>query len=280
MFLASLGGMKPLAYHYAAQTRDFRRPFEKRDACVDAWKRLQLEFPKVQACVLMPDHVHLITRGAPDKGRWRFAIQLRALTRATHPGSNLWQPIPEPEPIPDFRHLLRQIRYVHLNPCRSGLASDPLEWEWSTHRDAVGAAWPGWIDLDLIREALRCPSGHTGSRLHQYVSADPTVSVTGTPAPRPPANAPVFVSSPETLIQAATTALRAPREDVRRKRLARRLTLHLGRALGHEARLELLRAVGVTKDGGIRALASPLPSGALQSALQLLADQRLLRGLK
>lgn len=61
----------------------------------------------------------------------------------------------------DDSYLYRLIRYIHMNPVRAGLVSDPLQWPWSSSRshdpgplDLVGFdPWPKAeeLDLDLTR---------------------------------------------------------------------------------------------------------------------------------
>jgi len=48
-------------------------------------------------------------------------------------------------------HLLELVRYLHLNPVRAGLCSDPAEWQWSSHRFYLGAAGGEWL---RARDAL------------------------------------------------------------------------------------------------------------------------------
>ncbi len=65
--------------------------------------------------------------------------------------------------IPDAKHLLRQVRYVHLNPCRGGLVQDPLCWRMARCLQYRGRNFAEWF--------------------HGYVSGDPHTSVAGTPFP-------------------------------------------------------------------------------------------------
>jgi len=171
-----------LGFHVVARTAPQTFPLLDRNACVDLWRRLRNAFPRVAACVLMPNHLHLLClKGRSDKIRWTLGVELRAWTQKFHPGSRIWQPVPSPDHIPDLKHLRRQIRYVHLNPCRSGLASDPLSWEWSTHRDVLGCVVEPWPDTAILSEAFGTSASRLGEKMHRYVSADPTVRVEGTP---------------------------------------------------------------------------------------------------
>jgi hypothetical protein len=93
--------------------------------------------------------------------------------------------VPEPTLIADAKHLLRTIRYVHLNACREQLVGDPLLWPWSTHRGVVGAEQDPW--LDARRLAGFVASNYAESAFvawfHRYVSSDPSCAPGGTPLP-------------------------------------------------------------------------------------------------
>jgi len=46
-------------------------------------------------------------------------------------------------------YFLAVLRYVHLNPVKAGLASDPGEYPWSSHRVYLGAESIGWVTTEL-----------------------------------------------------------------------------------------------------------------------------------
>jgi len=164
--------------HLVARAADGARPLATRIACADLWSRLVGHFDVI-ACTLMPDHVHLFARVAPD-GALRSFAQILSAFRARAVGDECasfeWEPLPAPGEVRrDPRHIARTIRYVHLNPCRDALCDDPLEWEWSTHRDWTGAVARSCIDVRRWSRALgRSPSA-VESWLHEYVCADTSV---------------------------------------------------------------------------------------------------------
>lgn len=47
-------------------------------------------------------------------------------------------------------YLLELVRYIHTNPVRGGLVSDPGAWVWSGHRAYLGKATTPWLDTDLV----------------------------------------------------------------------------------------------------------------------------------
>lgn len=170
-------------WHLTAHAIAGSRPLESAEACNALWAALRRRFPDCIAAVLMPDHVHLLVEALDrDEVRRRLAQCLAAFAREAGLGRT-WQPLPDPQPIRDTKHLARQIRYVHLNPCRAGLASDPLCWLWSTHRGAVGLELDPWVSPARLAALLRRPEADFPRWLHSYVSGDPSVHVEGTPLP-------------------------------------------------------------------------------------------------
>jgi REP element-mobilizing transposase RayT len=177
--------------HLVARAAAGARPFEHRLACADMWTRLGRTFELV-ACVLMPNHVHVLAQVERDAATRVFARVLSAFRRrmralGTEPIEFDWEPLPRPEKVQrDKRHIARTVRYIHLNPSRDNLCNNPLEWEWSTHRDWIGAVARPCVDRPQWARAMGCPPRKCAEWLHQYVSSDASVHDVGPLAdPRP-----------------------------------------------------------------------------------------------
>jgi hypothetical protein len=128
-------------------------------------------------------------------------------------GRPVWEYRASPTPIRGKEHVERTTRYIHLNPCRRGLAGDPLAWPFSTHRDAVGLALP------VVRPPFPNPE-----RFHAWVSGDPAVDSSGTPLPRASNTAPSTWSLQQ--VTAAVSALtRTPAPALRTRGAARSLLI-------------------------------------------------------
>lgn len=162
------------AFHLVAHARGWL--YTRDSEAQHLWASLGRAFPEALACCLMPDHAHLLLPHEDAAGRFyrvRAGYSRWLASQPRWPERFAWASMAKPEPLaPDPGHLRRTIRYIQLNPCRGGLARDPLVWLWSTHRDAVGFALRPW---------LRAPDP---DRFHAYDSGDPTVSITGTSLPR------------------------------------------------------------------------------------------------
>lgn len=93
----------------------------------------------LHAYVLMPNHVHLlVTPGATgavastmqDLGRRYVRIFNDAHSRT----GTLWEGRYKAAMIDSERYLLVCQRYIELNPVRGGLAANPADFRWSSHR--------------------------------------------------------------------------------------------------------------------------------------------------
>jgi putative transposase len=116
------------------------------------------------ACVLLPDHLHCLWT-LPD-GDDDFPVRLanikrlfshdylrsgrRALpvsrNRIRHREVGVWQPRYWEHRIRDETDWYRHRDYVHLNPVKHGLASEPAAWPWSSFHRHVRLGWldPNW----------------------------------------------------------------------------------------------------------------------------------------
>jgi hypothetical protein len=171
--------------HLAARTLR-GRPLADGSLGEHLWRRLRENFPDALAACLMPDHVHLVTASRDlARERRRMAHVLSGLTRF-HASKFRWE-VGAPSVIPNVAHLRRNLRYVHLNPCRDGLSDDPLVHPFTTHRGVVGAELDPWVSAERLARALgESPIGFA-QRFHEYVSGDPSALPEGTPFPRPAA---------------------------------------------------------------------------------------------
>lgn len=103
------------------------------DAGVDIW-----------AYCLMPNHVHIVATPARAEGlaavfhRAHRSYTLRINQREDWRG-HLWQERFHSFAM-DERHLLMAVRYIELNPVRSGLCCRPEEWRWSSVHAHLGNA--------------------------------------------------------------------------------------------------------------------------------------------
>lgn len=239
------------------------------------------------ACVLMPDHVHLLAHVAPHTALRAFArvlsafrIRMQAKRALPHPFE--WEPPPLPEKVQrDRRHIARTIRYIHLNPARDALCDDPLDWEWSTHRDWVGAVAHPCVDRARWSAAMGRRVESCSEWLHEYVSADVSVR-----SPRPLENPEPFLSaapkdaSLDALSIAVARVLRSRSRALSEFSTAERLLfLQAASRWTHYRPSELARHVGLHPTNARKAIrrSDGMHADALHAMALTLADPRLLR---
>jgi len=109
---------------------------------------------KCLAWCLMPNHVHLILVPHDEDGlRAALAEAHRRYSRrvnAAHGWTGyLWQGRFASYPM-DERHLMTAIRYVELNPVRTGLVRRAERWRWSSARAHIDKTPDGLTDLKAL----------------------------------------------------------------------------------------------------------------------------------
>lgn len=221
-------------FHHVAHAVPGRLLFRDAIEAHRLWHAILRAVPGPTALCLMPNHIHLVCaesraarvgRALSGFVRWRNA-------RSGETG-RLIARSPEPESIIGETKLRRQIRYVHLNPCRAHLVQDPIAWPYSTHLDAVGLASPA------VRKAYFEPH-----RLHAYISADPAVSPDGTELPVPPGR----LLSLDEVLTGVTAAMRTPAELLLQRRApGRQLLLECARGMTRASSTEIAGRFGCSR---------------------------------
>lgn len=161
-------------YHYVSRARSGLVLFRTWTEGLRLFAAIRDAFPELVALCVMPDHIHLLL--AHDEGGPRLAALMSGHARYLRQsrgsgGHSYWEPAPPPERV-EADKVGRNIRYIHLNPCRKRIVADPLSWPLSTHLDFVALS----ADPRSLRHARP-------ESFHAYVSGDPTVAVGGTALP-------------------------------------------------------------------------------------------------
>jgi hypothetical protein len=224
------------------------------------WTRIHHLGPIVAAAI-MPDHIHVIARRIAWE-LWLGCLSGFARWRNHHRGEHgerVWLPAPAPEPLRSRKHLDRTLRYVHLNPCRDGLADDPLAWPYTTHRDAVGLALPALVATE------RDPY-----RFHAYVSSDPSVAVDGTDLPYGMRG--LKDHQAEDIAAAVSALTRTTSEGLRTRGAARSLLIQGLVALTSLSHREIARLLDISP--GTVGHTPPIPGASLAKLERVLGDHR------
>lgn len=233
------------------------------------WHRLHRHFgTRIMALTLMPDHVHLILEGVRKADLELF----RSVLTSAKP--RLKFSIPEGVEIPNQKHLARQVRYVHLNPCREGLCADPLEWLWSTHRDYLGAGMWEAAEVDRRLLILGYEVGRRGREaFHTYVSGDPSVDPRGT-RPPPHFDQPLLLDLSRVTHVAAQVLRVPPQSFLTQRKLNHRLIRALRRAPNLQGK-QIATALGVHPSTVSRCKHRPADDALLKAVVMTLAEPRL-----
>jgi hypothetical protein len=241
------------------------------------WRLLRLTLPSVLSSIIMPSHLHWVGWVLePEAARRSLAMICGRVQAALGWPARTWEPVPSPRLIESVGALRREMRYVGLNENRQQLASDPLEPVFSTHRDLVGAVVDPWPDARQIASWLRWPLENLGERIHQYVSADPSVDPLGTASPRPFQRAELPSLGLDLIARAAAAATRASPDAIRSRTPTRKLFVQLARHAGWSSTQVLARACEVTGKS-IRLLSAEIDRVALAAGALCLGDERLVR---
>ena len=246
------------ALHITA--KDLREyPLADPECARRTWAAMRRRWPRVFAACLMGNHLHvLVPYASGDEADWL----LRSLRRMPH-----WTaPDVEASHVRGRLKLMRNVRYIALNPCRTPLCADPLEWLWSTHREAFGAAAEPWLDEDVV-ELFGSPDG-----LHRYVSADVSVDIEGTSSPEPAVETSVATRPVADIARACLAAYRLPNTGLRRRGPARADFFRLAWEQGWRNARHLGELVGA----GPLAVRRAWSGHASQASRACLGDGRLL----
>jgi putative transposase len=114
---------------------------------------------EVHAYVLMGNHVHLLATGRTARsisrmvqaaGR-RYVSYFNYLYKRT---GTLWEGRFRSNAVETDRYLLTLQQYIELNPVRAGIAVDPLEFPWSSHRRLVQGKADDLVTPHALYEGL------------------------------------------------------------------------------------------------------------------------------
>jgi putative transposase len=124
--------------------------------------RVQYEFV-VAGYVLMPEHVHLLVN-EPRVGALAAALQVlkqKTSRRLKNPGeTHFWQRRYYDFVVPSEAKRREKLGYMHRNPVKRGLVSDPAGWNWSSFRHyatgeigtvEIESEWTAWRREQLAK---------------------------------------------------------------------------------------------------------------------------------
>lgn len=117
----------------------------------------------ILAYCLMGNHFHLIVRagwlplGKPMQRL--LSAYARNVNREAGRSGHLFERRYQAEYVHDDTYACTLLRYVHLNPVRANLVTDPAAYRWSSHAAYLAGSGPEWLHFsDLLRLFGRTPA--------------------------------------------------------------------------------------------------------------------------
>jgi putative transposase len=149
-------------YHVVARGNERKAVFrddEDREAYLDRLVACNERFrSRLIAYCLMDNHVHVaLERGGVALSRIMRALQsayAQQFNRRHGRVGHLFQGRYKAFLVQDELHLMRLVRYIHMNPVVAGIAERPQAYRWSSDRYYRRAGPPAWLAVDLVLNRL------------------------------------------------------------------------------------------------------------------------------
>lgn len=128
----------------------------------------------------MTNHVHLAIRIAEAPLGSVMGIvasrYARAKQRAVATTGHLFERRYWAQQVDADRYLLALVRYVHLNPVRADMVTDPSDYRWSSHRAYLGAICPEWLLIEPVLGRLGSSVDTARAAYRHFMSEAPVAA--------------------------------------------------------------------------------------------------------
>ena len=173
---------------------------------------------RIHAYCWMTNHLHLLVQVADAPlGRLmlriasRYARRMQASLATT---GHLFERRYHAVLVDADSYLLALIRYIHLNPVRAGLVSDPAGYRRSSHRSYLGQHPPAWLSMDFALDLLGGDGPEAAARYRAFMGTE-TDCRWGEGPLKPHATHPQLMGSDAFLARVrASTRLTTPRGNL------------------------------------------------------------------
>jgi putative transposase len=132
-------------------------------------KRYLLPAADIIAYCLMPTHYHLMVRvkqqtsevlktSEVSSAMMKLSVSYtKAINKRFSRVGVLFQGTFQAKPITNSSHLLHLCRYIHANPVKDGLVTDPSDWPYSNYLEWIGERDGTLIDRNFIQTPFPNP---------------------------------------------------------------------------------------------------------------------------
>ncbi len=139
-------------------------------------QRYSLKFSVViHAYALMNNHVHLLVQEGPEPlSKFMQGVQqsyTQYVNKRREQTGHIFQGRYKSLRVEVDEYLLALVRYIHLNPVKAGLVTDPAEYRWSSHRSYFSGRDDRLIQTAFINGMM---AEHRGREIadYQLIAAD------------------------------------------------------------------------------------------------------------
>jgi putative transposase len=128
---------------------------------------------RVHAYCWMTNHVHLLMQvNEVPLGRamMRIASRYARATQRRRPTTgHLFERRYRAILIDADSYLLELIRYIHLNPVRARMVSNPDQYQWSSHQHYLGLRTSSWVTTDVALSLFHKQEGQARSAYQRFI---------------------------------------------------------------------------------------------------------------
>ncbi|MCZ7602224.1 MAG: transposase [Melioribacteraceae bacterium] len=115
---------------------------------------------EIVAYCLMPNHFHLLILVKREEEvltalKKLFLSYSKSFNKETNRSGPLFEGRYKSKLVPDNDYLLHLTRYIHLNPVRAKLVSEPDEWKFSSYPDYIKPSEISFVSKNIILKQVK-----------------------------------------------------------------------------------------------------------------------------
>ena len=169
----------PGAFYHVTLRGNHQQPVFFRDSDRDLLDRivaksLERQTARLHAYCWMTNHLHLLVQ-VSDAPLGRLMLRIasayaRTVQLRLNTTGHLFERRYHASLLDAENYLLAVVRYIHLNPVKAGLASDPADYPWSSHRTYLGMQDQSWVTTDFLMQLIASKPEDALRRYRELIS--------------------------------------------------------------------------------------------------------------